>query len=721
MDTMVKATQVYLNAMYGGNSGYNVIEADGNTGWTTIYALIRALQIELGITATADNFGATTISKFNAKYPNGIKQQNSTDTTEDRVYAIIQGALWCKGYSTGASGITLHFYGGTGGAIIKMKEDAGLISPNSTVDLDTMMALLSMNQFKLVWNGNLTVQNIQQYLNRTYKEYIGLIPCDGLYGRELNKALIIALQAVEGLSPTAATGTFGTYTIENIPILPDSGNADAISIFKYALCCNGYDVPILSSAWADYIEEAVREFQVDYCLPQTGKGDLTTWMSLLISKGNPDRAAVGCDCATILDATKAQALYDAGYRYVGRYLTGTVGTAHSPKNLSKSEMQAIFDAGLKIFAIYQDNNPSVEYYNYTQGNIDAGLALEAAQSLGIPYNETIYFAVDYDMMENQVNSNVIPYFKGIRDILNSNQNKYAVGAYGSRNVCTLICNQLLATSSFVADMSTGYSGNMGYPIPENWAFDQFHEYTFPCSDGSFGLDKDAYSGRYGGFNKIVEHGDTEVIIPTDEILKDRAEYLLSLFKINLKGNVELNNTIPIPYDIVPGLVEAEIKIASSFSSETDSDVKNQVAINIENGEFLEAELTAAKEVYEGLEESLQMAIDSDGGLEILSTLTKEINNGNVAFGVGFSNEKFLVRYTIEEILWTDGSGKQYTLYIEITFKIGSDDDFNSGDAYSEASELATATLMILALLITACVLYNALAGGAIIAALLAAM
>ena len=46
MDEMVKRTQVYLNAMYGGNSGYEVIPENGITGWTTIYALTRALQIE---------------------------------------------------------------------------------------------------------------------------------------------------------------------------------------------------------------------------------------------------------------------------------------------------------------------------------------------------------------------------------------------------------------------------------------------------------------------------------------------------------------------------------------------------------------------------------------------------------------------------------------------------------------------------------------------------
>ena len=41
---MVLKTQVYLNAMYGGNPGYETIPENGKTGWTTIYALTRALQ-----------------------------------------------------------------------------------------------------------------------------------------------------------------------------------------------------------------------------------------------------------------------------------------------------------------------------------------------------------------------------------------------------------------------------------------------------------------------------------------------------------------------------------------------------------------------------------------------------------------------------------------------------------------------------------------------------
>ena len=149
-DPMVLKTQQWLNQTYGGKTGYgNNIAENGETGWTTIYALTRALQIGLGITSTANNFGPSTIAKFNARFPIGIQQQSLHDETESNIYGIIQGACWCKGYSTGANAITKHFYSGTGGAIKELKEDAGCSEVSSTVTLNVMKALLSMNQFKL--------------------------------------------------------------------------------------------------------------------------------------------------------------------------------------------------------------------------------------------------------------------------------------------------------------------------------------------------------------------------------------------------------------------------------------------------------------------------------------------------------------------------------------------------------------------------------------------
>ncbi|MET8702882.1 hypothetical protein ABZW10_29085 [Kitasatospora sp. NPDC004723] len=47
-DEMVRRAQVFVNAAYGSRIGMTIAE-DGKTGWPTMYALTRALQLELGI------------------------------------------------------------------------------------------------------------------------------------------------------------------------------------------------------------------------------------------------------------------------------------------------------------------------------------------------------------------------------------------------------------------------------------------------------------------------------------------------------------------------------------------------------------------------------------------------------------------------------------------------------------------------------------------------
>ncbi len=79
------------------------------------------------------------------------------------------------------------------------------------------------------------------------------------------------------------------------------------------------------------------------------------------------------------------------------------------------------------------------------------------------------------MMENEITKYAIPYFKGIKSIFSKYSNFYKIGVYGSRNSCQTVCDSNYAVSSFVSDMSTGYSGNLGYLIPNNWTFEQFVE------------------------------------------------------------------------------------------------------------------------------------------------------------------------------------------------------------------------------------------------------
>lgn len=656
---MVLASQKWLNATYSNNSGYNKISEDGYTGWGTINALIRALQIELNISPTADNFGPSTISVFKTKYPNGIAQQADHASAESNIYGIIQCALWCKGYSTGSADITRHFYGGTGSAVKLLKTHMGISPESSTVTLNIMKALLSMDQFRLISGGNSTIREIQCSLNGGYESYIGIIPCDGYYGRSMNTALIKVLQAVEGLTPAEANGNFGPTTQSKLPILsstPPSGSdkrekyGQAVRLLRFCLICNGYSLsPAISLAWDTALSSAVLDFQNDYALPSSGIADLNTWMSLLLSKGNPNRSAAACDTSVILNSDKAQALYDHGYRYIGRYLTGSVGfgSEQRPKNLTKTELYDLFDAGLRVFAIFQEGAVYLSKFTYEQGQIDASKAANAALTLGIPFDEIIYFAIDYDVMDGQINDYIVPYFKGINSVFRNNNSKYRVGIYGARNVCSRISSAGYAVSSFVSDMSTGFSGNMGYPIPSNWAFDQFHEYTFSDSGVSFALDKDAFSGRYSGFNSISDN--------SLELFKE----ILQMFQVSVPINLRFNHTYAIDSPIMriefSGGINTHYELLSDDAS---------VSLDIINGLFSATLLDNTEAEVADMSTTLKAAFDNAGGFSMITSISNKLINANVSIGIGISGGFLKYTYIINRPL--DDSGTA-SLSCKITF------------------------------------------------------
>lgn len=496
-DQMVLKTQQWLNRTYRSKAGFGSVVEDGYTGWGTVNALIRALQIELGITTTANNFGPGTISRFQSRWPNGIHQQDDGAQETSNVYGIIQGALWCKGYSAGASDITTHFYSGTGKAIKQLKSDMG-IGGDSTVTLDVMKALLSMQQFVLLrsYGGISAIRQAQQQINQQYRAYTGIIPTDGLYGREMNTALIQVLQAIEGFSPAEATGNFGNGTKARLTIVTPSNAASLPKwawLAQVALVCNRISPDIYPSAQTA-LSTFVPQFQAKYQLPRSGVVDSTTWMSLLTSKGDPNRACKACDTRFEITAERLNLLKANGYEIVGRYLTEPNQDSKDPSDYFKAirpgELERITKGGMKFFPIFQEYSTELRHFTRENGTRHATLARQAAQRLGIP-GTYIYFAVDFDATDPEVTSHILPYFQGVRGSLGGG---YKVGIYASRNICSRIIKAGYAGSAFVSDMSTGFSGNLGFPIPDDWNYDQFTEIS-DYKGAGFDLDRVAYSGQ----------------------------------------------------------------------------------------------------------------------------------------------------------------------------------------------------------------------------------
>lgn len=492
VDSMLLKSQQWLNENFSSNSAFGSVPEDGTSRRATVNGCIRALQIRLGIVNTADNFGQGTESLFKSTYKNGIVQQEYPSTEEDKVYGIIQCALWTKGYSTGSSSITKHFYDGTGNAVKALKRDLGISSDSSTVTLNVMKFLLSMKQSKKVSGGIDDIRTIQQRLNNRYEPYIGFIPTDGSMTRETSKALIIALQITEDIDPSLATGNFGKTTKERLPVLPDTINSlssekknEFVDLIRYSLCANGIQVSLDTSEWNTEVSDAIGEFQQLMKLPYNKKADVNTWMSLFLSSGNPDRSSVASDTRFEMTSARIEYLKENGISIVGRYLTG------DSKSLRPGEAQRLLNAGIRFFPIFQETyySDDVTKYNYNLGVSDARKAISKARQYGIPAGNIIYFAIDFDPTQDQIDTYVVPYFQAIKE----NIGEYCVGVYGTRNVCWNLIN--IAKASFVSDMSTGYSGNKGFKMPRNWNFDQFSEIK-GIGTTKWDLDKTAYSGLY---------------------------------------------------------------------------------------------------------------------------------------------------------------------------------------------------------------------------------
>lgn len=520
MDNLVYKTQVWLNDTYTGKPYYNPISEDGVTGNGTIKALITALQIEIGISAPNGTFGPGTTTACPTV---------AIDITNNaNVVYILQGGLYCKGYNGGFNGI---FTETTKSAVTLMEQHAGFTGTGRAT-VEFWKALMNMEAYVLRSNGDARIRSIQQDLNRKYSYLTGIIPTDGVYSRTTNKALIYGLQKEIGIA--APNGTFGPATQAGCPSLNiGSTKTNFIYLMQYSLYVNGFSVNSFNGTYDSHTKSVVKEFQSFVCLPAVdGICGLQTWLSLLVSYGDNKRKGTACDCITTITAPRAKTLVYNGYNTVGRYLVNVPGGLN--KKLQPGELNVIFNAGLKVVPIFQTSSNNKNYFTSAQGKADAKAASNAAFEYGFKPGTTIYFAVDYDAYDQDIDSNILPYFKSIGNEWNNSI--YNIGVYGARNICSRVSTPYgSAIKSFICDMSSGFSGNLGFAHPQNWAFDQISTITLGSGDGNIQIDNNIASPR--------ATGESSVNVQPNELLFNRLQHLYEKAAEYKKGTVRQNNEL----------------------------------------------------------------------------------------------------------------------------------------------------------------------------------
>ncbi|SFQ68272.1 glycoside hydrolase domain-containing protein [Amycolatopsis rubida] len=494
-DPKVLEAQKWVNATYGAVAGYRRCPEDGRPAWSTMYSLTRALQHELGIADLTDAVGPLTLSKLAEKGPLGPGFAN------DNIIRIAQHALFCKGYWGGDT--YGRYDASTAESVNSLRSDTGVGNLIGTVDPKLFKAILTMDAYVLLAGGTEQIRHIQQWLNGSYagKSTYFIGPCDGLYSRDVQKALVKALQYEFGIPESDVNGNFGPATkagLRNHPLqFGDSGIF--VQLFSAACVFNG-TVDNTSTAFKSTFDgklvEWVKAFQVFSALESSGRGDYPTWAQLLISTGDQDRPAGAGDTRHHISVDRAKALKAAGYHVVGRYLDEPPDSTLD-KEIQPGELEAIFAGDMRVFPIWQYNSRRLEDFTYAQGHEHARRAHDRALGYGFNAGTVIYFAVDYDATGEEITSNVVPYFLGVQAGLGTMGRRYIPGVYGSRNVCAQVSSHAYTRFSFVSGMSWGFSGNLGFPLPSNWSFNQIKEIRFSAGGDTFDWDRDVMNPRAG--------------------------------------------------------------------------------------------------------------------------------------------------------------------------------------------------------------------------------
>jgi peptidoglycan hydrolase-like protein with peptidoglycan-binding domain len=491
-DIRVFEAQEWVNAICYGVPGYNPAPEDGETGWSTMFAFTRALQHLLGITALSDTFGNGTLSALTSQFPvigESTPTPGNPATTASKVVGIMQAALWCKGYWSAADFGVWNV--DTGNSLESINSRIGLTASRNLTP-KVFKSLLTMDAYVVVGSGTSANREVQQWLNSRYlsrADYY-VIPTDGYYSRDVQRGLMFAIQYELGMADGTANGNFGPgtqsglQTYGNFSVGAVDSTRKLIRLFQGALRFNGYGSTPFTGTYDTATSSQTATFQAFAQLAGSGSSNFGTWASLLVSTGDPNRAVTGSDTATPLTPGKAASMYSAGYRTVGRYLNV------ESKRYQAGEFATIFNAGLTTYPIYQEFNNVITAFDFDKGKTQGIAAVKRARQLGLNTGTVIYFAVDFDATGDDIVAAIIPFFQGVNEgVQTSKRVTYQVGVYGTRNVCARVSAAGLAVSSFIAGMSTGWSGNLGFPLPSNWSYDQIKTVTVGTSPNAIEIDK----------------------------------------------------------------------------------------------------------------------------------------------------------------------------------------------------------------------------------------
>lgn len=159
--------------------------------------------------------------------------------------------------------------------------------------------------------------------------------------------------------------------------------------------------------------------------------------------------------------SKIPCLLSQGVRTVIRYYNFSNSQRLPEKRLELAEAQMLASHGMQIAVVFQQRHNQSADFSELKGLAAGRRAYRHAHdNIGQPADSGIYFSVDFDASRNEINNNIVPYFKGIEAAFadeSGGHPEYRIGAYGSGLVCTTLTEKGLIGLSWLA-MSRDFQG-----------------------------------------------------------------------------------------------------------------------------------------------------------------------------------------------------------------------------------------------------------------------
>lgn len=177
-------------------------------------------------------------------------------------------------------------------------------------------------------------------------------------------------------------------------------------------------------------------------------------------------------------------LKQEGIKTVIRYYNNGNSSGLPQKRLEPTEAQALSNAGFQIMVVFQTSQNQASDFSEAQGYAAGKSAFEwAKNTIGQPQGSAIYFAVDYNASESDLQSAIIPYFQGVKQAfldLGEGEMYYKIGAYGSGLVVNTIMNEGISSFRWLS-MSTGFYGTQQALEDGNYELHQLYPSAVICN------------------------------------------------------------------------------------------------------------------------------------------------------------------------------------------------------------------------------------------------